>query len=213
MQSLRCKTISQYVDYVKKSNKEAEELTKSMLIKVTGFYRDSEVFLRLKNKIYPHFKANEPIRIWVPGCCTGEEVYSLAISLLEYFKGKNITLNIFGTDLCEDSLRKARAGQYSKKEVAGLTPQILRKYFKEVNSHYEVHKNIRSMCTFAKQNLVQDPPFSKLDLISCRNVLIYLKPDIQEKVIQIFHYALHPHGFLLLENPKALKFCTLLYLI
>jgi two-component system, chemotaxis family, CheB/CheR fusion protein len=205
MQALRFKTISQYTNYVKKNHKEAEDLTKSLLIKVTDFYRDSEVFLGLKNKIYPHLKANQPIRIWVPGCCTGEEVYSHAMSLLEYFKGKNISLQIFGTDLCEDSLKKARSGHYSKKEVAGLNRLFLQKYFNETNSHYEVHKNIRSMCTFAKQNLVQDPPFSKLDLISCRNVLIYLKPDLQEKAIQIFHYALHPHGFLLLGKSESIE--------
>lgn len=206
--ALKLKDINQYVNHLERNKKEAKTLSDTMLIRVTGFFRDPDVFKVLKKRFFPQFvktKSHDPIRIWVPGCCTGEEVYSLAIALMDYFTAKRIVpppLQLFGTDLNEEALNKARSGIYSKKDIQGVNPAFLRHYFKKVNHHYQIDKNIRSSCTFAKQDLAHDPPFSKLDLVSCRNVLIYLKSETQEKIVKIFHYSLKPSGFLLLGKSE-----------
>jgi two-component system CheB/CheR fusion protein len=202
--ALRLKDTQEYISYLRRNSKEAEDLAKSILIRVTGFFRDPETFKVLKNKVVPSLinRKTDSIRIWVPGCCTGEEVYSLAMMLTEALKDRNIPVHIFGTDLNEEVLHKARSGVYDKKEVKGISRQYLSRYFKIVNGQYEISKNIRALCTFAKQNLIQDPPFSKLDLITCRNVLIYLKPEMQDKILKIFHFALNDHGFLMLGKSE-----------
>ena len=142
---------------------------------------------------------NSPIRVWVPGCATGEEVYSLAICLHE-FLGKNQnnkTIQIFGTDVSEAMIARSRSGIYQRSIESHVSPEHLRRYFqKTANGGYQISKFIRDVCIFAKQNVAEDPPFSKLDLISCRNLLIYLGLPLQKKVLPTFHYSLRPGGFL-----------------
>jgi signal transduction histidine kinase len=153
--------------------------------------------------------ANRPsgttIRIWVPGCSSGEEVYSIAIALLEFLEEKtnDIGVQIFGTDISEIALEKARSGVYSLSIVQDVSAERLRRFFTKVDSSYQIAKRVREMCVFAKQNMVKDAPFSKLDLISCRNVLIYLGPLLQKRLIPIFHYGLKPGGFLMLGSSET----------
>src|SRR6185312_12240491 len=148
-----------------------------------------------------------PIRVWVPGCATGEEVYSLAITLHECL-GKNQNnkaLQIFGTDVNETMIARARAGVYPKSIESDVSPERLRRFFKKTdNGGYQISKFIRDLCIFAKQNVAEDPPFSKLDLISCRNLLIYLGPVLQKKVMPIFHYSLQPGGYLMLGSSETI---------
>src|SRR5207237_1039000 len=153
-----------------------------------------------KNNIFPRLlKAHtdeSPLRLWVCGCSTGEEAYSLAICLVEAFEKHHThrNLQIFGTDISDLAIEKARAGVYPENIQQDVSPERLRRFFVKLNRQYQVHKTIRDMCIFAHQNVIVDPPFSNLDLISCRNVLIYLEPMLQRKVIPIFHYALRPTG-------------------
>ena len=150
---------------------------------------------------------DEPIRIWVPGCATGEEAYSLAISLLEFLgdMASNVQIQIFATDIEDGVIDKARLGIYPEAITDDVSAERLRRFFVKVPGGYQVSKTIRSMCVFAKQNLIKDPPFSRLDLISCRNVLIYFGPVLQKKVIPVFHFALKPSGFLMLGKSEALS--------
>lgn len=149
---------------------------------------------------------SEPVRVWVPGCSTGEETYSHAISLVETLSELrvDVPIQIFGTDLSENAIQKARAGFYKESIVNDVSEVRLRRFFHKVPGGYQVSKSIRDMCVFARQNVFSDPPFSRMDLISCRNVLIYLSPVLQKKVIPIFHYALKPNGFLLVGNTEGL---------
>ena len=150
---------------------------------------------------------DEPIRVWVPGCSTGEEAYSIAISLLEFLgdMASGVQIQIFATDIEEAVIDKARAGIYPESVADDIGPERLRRFFSKVPGGYQVSKTIRDMCVFAQQNLVKDPPFSRLDLISCRNVLIYFGPVLQKKAIPIFHFALKPTGFVLLGKSEALS--------
>ncbi len=142
----------------------------------------------------------------MPGCATGEEVYSIAIVLLEFLGERNseVPIQIFGTDISDSALDKARSGMYAPGLVEGISSERLRRYFTKVDSSYVVSKRIREMCVFARQNLIKDPPFSKIDLLSCRNVLIYLGPVLQRRLIPVFHYALKPNGFLLLGTSETI---------
>ena len=146
-----------------------------------------------------------PIRIWVPGCSSGEEVYSIAIALLEFLEetGHETSIQIFGTDISEIALEKARNGVYSPSIVQDVSPERLRHFFSKVDSSFQISKRVREMCVFAKQNMVKDPPFSKLDLISCRNVLIYLGPALHKRLIPVFHYGLKLGGFLMLGSSES----------
>jgi two-component system CheB/CheR fusion protein len=205
--------ISDLRDYVKllhRNPQEVEALYRDVLINVTSFFRNPEVFDSLHQVVYPKVLADrsptEPMRVWVPGCSTGEETYSHAISLVETLSELRVEvpIQIFGTDLSESAIQKARAGFY-KEGIANEVSEIrLRRFFHKVPGGYQISKSIRDMCVFARQNVFSDPPFSRMDLISCRNVLIYLSPVLQKKVIPIFHYALKPHGFLLVGNTEGL---------
>ncbi|MCX5891976.1 MAG: PAS domain-containing protein, partial [Deltaproteobacteria bacterium] len=181
------------------------------LINVTSFFREPEAFEALQKMVFPEIMrtraGDEPIRIWVPGCATGEEAYSLAISLLEYLgeMANNVQIQVFATDIEDGVIDKARQSIYPEAIAADVSPERLRRFFVKVPGGYQMSKTIRSMCTFARQNLIKDPPFSRLDLISCRNVLIYFGPVLQKKVIPIFHFALKPGGFLLLGKSEALS--------
>jgi two-component system CheB/CheR fusion protein len=183
---------------------EVQALYQDCLITVTSFFRDPEAFQALCKEVLPPLlkgrAPGSPIRVWVPGCATGEEVYSIVICLLEAAeeaKG-NPTFQVFGTDLSESAVERARAGRYLENIAQDVSPERLGRFFTKVDGRYQVSKAIRDMCVFARHDLTRDPPFSRLDLISCRNLLIYLEPGLQQRVLAIFHYALRPSGFLLL---------------
>lgn len=206
----RMDDLGDYVKLIHRNPQEIEALYRDVLINVTSFFRNAEVFDSLRESVYPKLLANrpasDPIRVWVPGCSTGEETYSHAISLVEVLSDLRIEMpvQIFGTDLSENAIRQARAGIYKDAIAAEVSEVRLRRFFQKVDGNYQISKSIRDMCVFARQNVFGDPPFSRMDLISCRNVLIYLSPVLQKKVIPIFHYALKPSGFLLVGNTEGL---------
>jgi two-component system CheB/CheR fusion protein len=190
-------------DYVRRLQEDAQEvalLFKDCLIAVTGFFRDPEAFQTLQAKIIPELVAGEPadhpIRVWVPGCSTGEEAYSLAILLKEYLEEHKLAnpVQIFATDIDHDAIEAARLGAYPGGIVADVSPERLQRFFVQEDNRYRVKKAVRDMLVFADQNLVRDPPFTKLDLISCRNLLIYMETELQKQVFPLFHYALNRGG-------------------
>jgi two-component system CheB/CheR fusion protein len=197
-----------YVAHIRNDDAEVQSLYQDFLIRVTQFFRDPEAFETLKERVFPAVVDgrgdNSVIRIWVAGCSTGEEVYSLAIALLEYFDNRteNVTAKILATDLNETALEKARAGVYLDNIEIDVTPTRLRRYFVRNDGHYQISKAVREMCVFSKHNMTIDPPFSRLDLISCRNVLIYMDAALQKRVIPLLHYALSPSGFLFLGSSE-----------
>lgn len=199
-----------YVRMVENTPPELDALFNDLLINVTNFFRDPSTFQVLKRKIFPRMlkaHTNEaPLRIWVCGCATGEEAYSLAMSLVEFFEQNRShrLVQIFATDISDASIEKARAGIYPENIQQDVSPERLRRFFTKVNGSFQVHKSIRDMCIFARQNVVVDPPFSNLDLVTCRNVLIYFGPALQRRLIPLFHYALRPSGFLLLGNSETI---------
>ena len=210
--------LKDYVRYVRNNPAEIEELYQDILIHVTGFFRDPEAFEALRKHVFPNLfqdnKKGSTTRIWVPGCSTGEEVYSVAMSLLEYLwletqRASKSTMGttpfqIFATDISDSALDRARTGLYSEALVADISPERLRRFFVRLDGGYQIAKPVREMCIFAKQNVAKDPPFSHLDLISCRNLLIYLGPVLQKRVIPTLHYALKPTGYLMLGGAETL---------
>ncbi len=206
----KIRKIEDYVKFIKEDKNEVMNLYHDLLINVTTFFRDPEVFEILQNKIYPKLIKNisndNSLRVWIPGCATGEEAYSIAISLLEFLdkKSANINIQIFATDISEPSIEKARAGIYPESVIKEIPVEIQKRYFVRYNGGYQVSKTIRDLCIFARQNLAKDPPFSKIDLISCRNLLIYLSAELQKKIVPIFHYALKPDGCLLLGTSESI---------
>jgi two-component system CheB/CheR fusion protein len=202
--------LKEYVQFLRHHPAEGEALYEDMLIKVTSFFRDPDAFEALKTEVFPsilkHRSPQEPVRVWVAGCSTGEETYSQAIALLEFLGGRSadIPIQFFGTDLGQRGIEKARAGIYPESIAADVSPERLRRFFIKVESGYRINKTIRDMCVFARQNLLQDPPFSRIDVISCRNVLIYLGPVLQKRIMPIFHYALKPRGFLMLGGAEGI---------
>jgi two-component system CheB/CheR fusion protein len=206
----RTDTLAEYMQLLEHSPPEVEALYQDILINVTSFFRDSEVFETLKSTVFPEIIKNKspeaPIRIWVPGCSTGQEVYSLAIALLEFLDQSPMRppIQLFGTDINDAvSVEKARVGLYPHSIESEISPERLRRHFTREDHGYRIGKSIRDMCVFARQNVAADPPFSRLDLISCRNLLIYLSAPLQKRVIPTFHYALNPGGYLLLGTAEA----------
>lgn len=204
----KAESIEAYLHVLQNNPAEVHALYEDMLINVTQFFRDPDTFQALKTNIFPRMPVEDGtggIRVWVPGCSTGEEVYSLAICLVEYLEETERPghIQLFGTEISEQALDRARVGLYSESIAADVSPERLRRFFVKVENGYQISKRIRDYCIFARQNLTKDPPFSKLDLISCRNVLIYLGPALQKKVLPIFHYALKPTGFLLLGSSET----------
>ena len=206
---LKMDSLASYIARLRESPGELDALFQDILISVTGFFRDPKVFETLKKKIFPrivkHKSAEEAVRVWVPGCSSGEEVFSLAMALMEFMDkaGRKCPIQLFGTDVNETVLNRARNAIYPESIKADITPERLRRFFTRTDGGYRISKAIRDVCVFARQNVVTDPPFSKVDLISCRNVLIYFGAPMQKKVIPIFHYALNPHGFLLLGTAES----------
>ena len=194
-------------DYVELLNQEPDEvqaLAQDFLIRVTGFFRDPEAFIGLSETIFPalfeHRSPNDPLRIWVPGCASGQEAYSIAMVLMEYL-GEHSELprvQIFGTDLSDAAIEKARAGFYADGIANEVSPERLQRFFVKLDDRYQISKPIRDLCVFARHDLTRDPPFSRLGLVSCRNLLIYLDQTLQRRIIPLFHYALNPNGFLIL---------------
>jgi two-component system CheB/CheR fusion protein len=194
-------------DYLRRLHDDPAELNslyQDFLIRVTQFFRDPAAFEALKQKVFPVLTreraATAPVRIWVAGCSTGEEVYSLAISLMEYLEDKpaSFPIKILATDLNEAALEKARSGVYVDNIEIDVSPERLRRFFIRGAGHYQINKAVRDLCVFSRHNMVSDPPFSHLDLVSCRNLLIYLDSALQRRVLPILHYALKVDGFLFL---------------
>jgi two-component system, chemotaxis family, CheB/CheR fusion protein len=201
-------SMEEYGQYLRENATEVEALYQDILINVTSFFRNPETFVVLKEKIFPQVveqrTQDEPIRVWTLGCSTGEEAYSIAISFLEFAvdRGEHIPIQIFATDLSDRGIEKARAGLYSK-EIAGDVSPELRRFFTEAEGGYRISKPIRDMVVFARQNVITDPPFSRLDMISCRNLLIYMEPVLQKQVLPALHYALKPTGVLWLGSSET----------
>ncbi len=207
--------LSSYLSYLRENKVEQDVLYQDILIPVTSFFRDQKSFDNLEKIVFPIIskqgKSDEPFRVWIAGCSTGEEVYSMAICMQEYFGESKVKLQIFATDINDQCIAKARTGMYNKKEVEKLTSQQLKKYFTRVNGDFQVNKSIRDVIIFAVHNFLKDPPFSKIDLISCRNVFIYMEPYLQKKALAIFHYALNKKGFLMLGKSESISGVTDLF--
>ncbi|MEI9936433.1 MAG: chemotaxis protein CheB [Pseudomonadota bacterium] len=211
MALVRCVTLADYLARLKEDGSEAQQLQEDVLIHVTSFFREPESFNALKERVFPLLlrdREDSVIRIWVPGCSSGQEVYSLAIALLETLgeAAENFPIQFFGTDVSKRSVEQARAGIYPEAAVADLSPERLHRFFSKVDGGFQIGKLIRERCVFARQDITRDPPFSRLDLIVCRNTLIYLGQTIQRRVTAMMHYALRPNGFLALgraETPGA----------
>ncbi|MFI5346058.1 MAG: chemotaxis protein CheB [Elusimicrobiota bacterium] len=197
-----------YLRTLRADPKLVDRLYGDLLICVTSFFREPESFRALKTEIYPRLLKNRPvhapIRIWVPGCSTGEEAYSHAMNLFEFLgeRAASTPFQIFATDVNPAVIEKARVGAYSRSAVAGVSPDRLKRFFLHAEDGYRIAPFIREHCVFAVQNLVQDPPFMNMDLISCRNLLIYMGPTLQEKALQIFQYALKPRAILMLGRSE-----------
>jgi len=193
-----------------KSNKESDLLFNDFLINVTSFFRDPKFYKTLENKVFPELVKkrglNDIIRIWVAGCATGEEAYSITICLLEFLAKKKLTIpmQIFASDLDDIAIEEARIGYYSAIALENMPRNYLEKYFTKQNGYYQIVKTVREKCIFSRHNLLKDPPFPRIDLISCQNVLIYLETNSQKKVIDTFHYALKPTGYLFLGKSESI---------
>jgi two-component system CheB/CheR fusion protein len=205
--------ISTYVRYLQENPQEVELLFKELLIGVTNFFRDPETWIQLRDEAVPTLLANHPsggtLRAWSAGCSTGEEAYSMAITFKEAVDkvkpGENYKLQIYATDLDQDAIDKARQGIYPANIAADVSPDRLKRYFIQEENGYRICKEIREMVTFATQNVIMDPPFTKLDILICRNLLIYLTPELQKKLLPLFHYSLLTGGVLFLGSAESIS--------
>jgi two-component system, chemotaxis family, CheB/CheR fusion protein len=211
--------LKDYLRHIDLNPTELDALYRDLLIHVTEFFRDEGAFNVLRNKILPSLLQNRKpedgsLRIWIPGCSTGQEVYSLAMIVLEFLWAHDkrrksslipqMAVQIFATDISDFALDRARRGAYAANEVSGVSKERLNRFFVRHDGGYQIHKSVREMCVFAKQNVVRDPPFSNMDLISCRNLLIYFGPILQKRAIPTFYYALKPRGCLMLGPSESL---------
>ena len=212
-------SIASYVRCLQESSQEAQLLFKELLIGVTSFFRDPDAWEHLRKKAIPALLAERPgggtLRAWVPGCSTGEEAYSLAIvfkeALAQVKPAKSFSLQFFATDLDKDSIDKARQGLYPDNIAGDVSAERLRRFFLKGEHGYQVGKEIRETVIFAPQNLIMDPPFTRLDILSCRNLLIYLAPELQKKLLPLFHYSLGPGGILFLGSAETIGGATDLF--
>ena len=211
MQVLQIASLAAYADRLRQDAGEVNILFRDLLIGVTNFFRDAKAFEALEQLVTPRlFEGKGPsdtIRVWVPGCATGEEVYSLAIMLCEQIEQDNsrAKIQVFATDIDEAALAVARSGRYPHGLLQGVSKERLERFFRSQGTSYVINKRIRDICVFSSHSVVRDPPFSRMDLISCRNLLIYLNSELQARVIPIFHYALKPHGFLFLGTSENIS--------
>jgi two-component system CheB/CheR fusion protein len=205
----KIETLADYVEHLKKNPSEAGILFNDLLINVTNFFRDAATMEHVKKQIFPRIisskSSGDAVRIWVAGCSTGQEAYSMAIMMLEVLgaKASSLQIQIFATDLSDSAVAKARMGVFTKGEVLDISPARLDRFFSKIDDQYKVNKLVRDLCVFAPHNLLADPPFSRMDLISCRNLLIYLDSELQQKVFATFHYALKTEGYLLLGKSES----------
>ncbi len=211
--------IASYVRYLQENSQELEILFKELLIGVTSFFRDEAAWVQLRDEIIPTLLANHPqggkLRAWSAGCSTGEEAYSLAIAFKEAIETvnptENFTLHIFATDLDRETIDKGRSGAYPAGIAADVSQARLKRFFIKEENGYRIGKEIREMVTFATQNVIMDPPFTKLDILICRNLLIYLTPELQKKLLPLFHYSLKPGGVLFLGSAETINNFTDLF--
>jgi two-component system CheB/CheR fusion protein len=207
---LQIRSMPEYLDRLRTDRREGEALFKDLLIGVTHFFRDPEAFAALAQQVIPRLVdragPDGSLRLWTPGCATGEEAYSVAILLREEFARRKFEarVQIFAGDIDEEALEFARAARYPEGIAGQVAPARLERFFTHQHNSYVVNKDIRDMCIFSKHNLIKDPPFSRLDLIVCRNVLIYMESPLQQLVAELFHYALRPSGFLFLGPSENL---------
>jgi two-component system CheB/CheR fusion protein len=205
--------IASYVRYLSENPHEVELLFKELLIGVTSFFRDPDAWEQLQREVIPALLAARPagqlLRAWSVGCSTGEEAYSLAIAFKEALEqaglAENHTVQIFATDLDPDAIDRARRGIYLANISADISPERLQRFFVKEGNGYRVGKEIRQMVTFATQNVIMHPPFTKLDILICRNLLIYLTPELQKKLMPLFHYSLNPEGILFLGSAESIS--------
>ena len=205
----RITDVGDYIQLLESNANEARSLYQDLLIHVTRFFRDPDSFVGLASHVFPAIlegrPPDQPIRVWVSGCATGEEAYSVAIALIEFLQKDHADtrVQIFATDVSESAIEFARAGVYPASIEADVSDERRRLYFTRVDGGYRVAKMVRDLCVFARQDLTKDPPFSHLDLILCRNVLIYMDAQLQRKLLSVFHYALNPGGFLVLGQAES----------
>jgi len=211
MALLKTDTLTDYIKYLQDTPEEIKSLASDVLIHVTSFFRDPEVFKKLSTTIFPalikHKTAGAPIRVWVTGCSSGEEVYSIAIALLEFLgeDSAKFPIQFFGSDISERMIEKARTGLFTEGALLDMDPKRLKRFFVKVENGYRISKLVRDLCVFVRHDLAKDPPFSKLDLVTCRNVLIYFEPALQKRIISTFHYCLNQPGFLLLGRTESIS--------
>jgi len=206
MNAHQIKEFSHYVRYLQENAGEVEQLFHELLIGVTKFFRDADAFANLQGYLRPLLAAKVPgstVRVWAPGCSTGEEAYSLAMTLLECIdelapSRHHLAIQIFATDISPEGIAQARAGNYSESLVADVNPERLARFFQKTDNHYQIRKEVRDVVVFALHNIDKDAPFIKLDLLVCRNLLIYLSAELQRSLLPVFHYALNPGGLLFL---------------
>lgn len=219
MNLLKMNSYKEYIEYLHKNSSEAFTLQKEFLIGVTQFFRDIAVWNQLIDKVLSNLvlklEEGHTLRVWVPACSTGEEAYSIAIAFKEaqskMKKVKKISIQIFATDLDKESIEKGRKGIYPEFISSDVPPTILKKYFVHLESGYQIHSEIREMVTFAEHNLIQDTPFTKLDFISCRNMLIYIQSEMQSKILNLFNFCLNPRGILVLGISESVGSNSVLY--
>ncbi len=203
--------LKRYLQFIRGKPEELKALYQDMFVGVTEFFREPGTFQALEKVVYPRLlknrKSDAPIRIWVPGCSTGEEVYSIAMSLLDYLgnRANSYRIQIFGTDINEEAIKKARLGKYVRDIAPDVGRARLGRYFVKTDEGYQISKAVRELCVFAKHDAGSDPPFSRLDLLSCRNLLIYLGPALQRRLISLFHYTLNASGYLVLGTAETIS--------
>ncbi len=206
----KAESVDRYLAILQREPEEIRALFDDLLISVTEFFRDPDVFEALKHRVFPELtqalRPGEPVRFWVPGCASGEEVYSLAMALAEYFASRDLDppVQMFGTDVSEAMIEKARAGIYDLSSVSNVSPERLSRFFTRVDSGYQISQAIRGQCIFSRHNIAKDPPLSRMHFISCRNLLIYFEAPLRKRVIVTFGYALLPRGKLLLGSSESL---------
>src|SRR5580698_6915344 len=204
-------SVSAYLRRLEADPAEVEALYRDLLINVTSFFRDPETFEYLERHVIPDILKNRrgdlPIRVWVPGCATGEEAYSIAMLLLEPVQssGNSPFIQIFASDISKQAIQVAREGFYPENIAADVSVQRLRRFFTKTSDGYQINKQVRDVCIFAAQDVTKDPPFSRMDLISCRNLLIYLGVSLQKRVLAALQYALNPGGYLLLGSSESVE--------
>jgi two-component system, chemotaxis family, CheB/CheR fusion protein len=200
-----------YAEALRNDPGESRDLAEDILIHVTAFFRDADAFEALKQHVLPqlleHKNDDGEIRVWVAGCSTGQEAYSLGMCLTEYLddQKKHVSIKIFGSDLSERAVATARSGLYGEADLEGVSPERLARFFERSEGRYRIGKQIRDLCVFVRHDLTQDPPFARLDLVSCRNLLIYFDGELQHRILPLLHYCLNKPGYLFLGSSESIR--------